>query len=175
LERDRDAPPFSQADSAAACSSLSETAHLLVTKVQQLQPSVKGELQRRQLSALLSRLQQFGLHATQLGQYVSDPPAVSKQLGQILDSHLAECQSTLNTISEGLEPGSDGADDLNALACYLTFATASVSLFSLTAQLLTTETEREQDSTLANPGAAVIVDAAHKAAERVLSLNYQIN
>jgi hypothetical protein len=131
---------FSQANAAATCSALSDKAHSMVVQAQRVLQAAREESGDHDLyqsqGMLSSRLQQLGHHANQLGYFISDATVVHSQLGNILQSGLAECQNALTMVSDGLETGGDGTYDRNAVASYLSFVGAFVSLFVLGDQLL---------------------------------------
>jgi ABC-type nickel/cobalt efflux system permease component RcnA len=131
---------FSQANATATCSALSDKAHSMVVQAQRVLQAARDESGDQDLyqshGMLSARLQQLGHHANQLGYLISDATVVHSQLGNILQSGLAECQNALTVVSDGLETGGDGTYDRNAVASYLSFVGAFVSLFVLGDQLL---------------------------------------
>jgi hypothetical protein len=129
---------FSQASAAAACSGLSRSAQSTAAKIQATTAAgaVRDIALQDELSFLSARLQQFRLHADQLGHCVADANVVHRQLGDTLISTLVECQNALGTVSARLEPGSGGLDS-NALAHHEAFVAAHSRFFVLGTQLLT--------------------------------------
>jgi hypothetical protein len=129
---------FSPANAASTCSALFDKAQSMVTQTQRVLQAAQDDRELHQsLAALSSRLQQLGHHANQLGYLIADAAVVHSQLGLVLQSGLAEYQSALAVVSDGLDAEGDRTCDRDAIAGYLSFAAASVALFVLSAQLLT--------------------------------------
>ncbi|KAK4143999.1 uncharacterized protein C8A04DRAFT_28345 [Dichotomopilus funicola] len=134
----------------------------------------------QQLSTLRARLQLFSHHTKQATQIILDAPVIHPQFAQVLQSGLEECQSAVNVVTGGVgsavktgEGAAAGAvaAKRDVLDRYTALFGSYVRFFSLSIQLLIMETEKEQETMLADAGVTNIVNDARQAAERVLSLS----
>ncbi|KAH6633860.1 hypothetical protein B0J18DRAFT_461073 [Chaetomium sp. MPI-SDFR-AT-0129] len=135
---------------------------------------------RQQLSTLKARLQLFSHHTKQATQIILDAPVIHPQFAQVLQSGLEECHSAVNVVTGGVgsavKTGEGTAEAAVAakrdvLGRYTALFGTYVRFFSLSIQLLIMETEKEQETMLADAGVTNIVNDARQAAERVLSLS----
>ncbi|KAL2022091.1 hypothetical protein VTK56DRAFT_6135 [Thermocarpiscus australiensis] len=163
--------PLSRTNAVAICSRLSRAAQSIATKIESVlgTGAVAETEPKRRLPYLRTRLQQFRQHVDQLGHCVAGASPVHRQLGEAIIQGLADCESGLTAMSDSLEQVFSGLK-VEALSDYERFAAAFSRFFVFAAQLLTIETEEEQQSRLDNQDAQDIPDVAHQAYLRVSSL-----
>ncbi|KXX76803.1 hypothetical protein MMYC01_205458 [Madurella mycetomatis] len=166
---------FSQASAAAACSDLVRTAQSAAAKVQAITiaSTMADQALQKPLPLLLAGLQKFGEHSGQLGHCVADAAVVHPQLGDVLGPALVDCGNAMSILSDKLE-SENGELSTEAISRYQGFLSGASRFFVFANQLLTIESEQQQQSKLANPDAQDILDTAQNAAKEVLTLRHVI-